>query len=155
MLHDFITKHWAVYAIILRKAGRIPLLYIGSATNATLGSPRRRDDYLKGRSLPHYMKRRPSEGYSITHIAPLLQCPIPAVSLILGFSFFHGFLTVIASGFDEMSHQDCPKSIDAAVQDAVVHDARVLQPDYSSAKVGEESSSGLASSDKACRIATG
>lgn len=74
-------KVWGVYVLELKKPGRRPLIYIGSATAAT-GARIRLQEHKHGSLCPRYVKDAKRGGYKITHTALLAQCPLPAASEI-------------------------------------------------------------------------
>ncbi|CAN9350910.1 unnamed protein product [Alternaria alternata] len=78
-------RRWGVYCLVLEKPGHIPLIYIGSGTDATRGCPARLQIYeqLKHFHLwPRNVLRAHRDGYKITHIGWLVSAPIPSAGII-------------------------------------------------------------------------
>lgn len=73
-------RKWGIYAVVRRKSGKTPLVYIGSATNTALGVHSRWLQYHR-RSLnwvPFFVRRAMKQGYRITHKGLIVSSPIPA-----------------------------------------------------------------------------
>lgn len=69
---------WAVYLILLLKAGCIPKIYIGSGTDKLNGAKARMRSYhSEDSTLPKYVKEALSDGYKIAHKGLLCWMPIP------------------------------------------------------------------------------
>jgi len=82
-----LSKLWAVYLLVLEKAGHRPRVYIGSGTGSELGVNRRMTTYDRrcrtGKSdngIPHYVETSLQEGYAITHKGLLAWTPLPLAS---------------------------------------------------------------------------
>ena len=73
---------WAIYAIVLEKAGSRPRLYIGSGTGSRDGVHTRLLQYDNLGALPRYVSSSIDEGYTIVHEGLLCWIPIP-VSILL------------------------------------------------------------------------
>ena len=75
-----VGKIWAIYVLVLEKAGERSKIYVGSAThtvggiNARLGGYRRRD------CLPRFVEKALKDGFTITHTGLLCWTPIPLAS---------------------------------------------------------------------------
>lgn len=77
-------KRWAVYAIVLEKSGAIPLVYIGSGTNALYGVSARWGFYnrLDFTMMPRHVCAALKDGYEITHKGILVWCSLPAAAKV-------------------------------------------------------------------------
>ncbi|KAL2195653.1 hypothetical protein P885DRAFT_79088 [Corynascus similis CBS 632.67] len=79
-LPDFIPKNvWGVYAIILRKPGYLPLVYIGSGTSVYRGVRTRIQEH-KTKVLK--LKAAYDKGYKRTRIVVLAHYAIPKASQV-------------------------------------------------------------------------
>ncbi|KAL2140019.1 hypothetical protein VTI28DRAFT_4327 [Corynascus sepedonium] len=82
-LPDFIPKNvWGVYAIILRKPGSVPLVYIGSGTSVYRGMRTRIQEHQSGVFTPEKLKAAYNKGYNKTRIVVLAHCAIPKASQV-------------------------------------------------------------------------
>lgn len=70
-------KLWAVYCIVLTKAGHRAKLYIGSATAFNQGAYARVKQYQEGNPLPQLVSKAIEEGYEISHHGLLCSMPQP------------------------------------------------------------------------------
>jgi hypothetical protein len=85
-LYLYIDKLWAVYLIVLKKDGRRPRVYIGSATESTYGirsrigcyDRRTRNDCLYN-GEPYFVDESMKDGFVVTHKG-LLVWTFPSVS---------------------------------------------------------------------------
>ncbi|CAN9367521.1 unnamed protein product [Alternaria alternata] len=81
-LPQAIIRQWAVYAIVMAKAGEKSGLYIGSGTNGTYGVTTRLSQYKPGGSmLPRFVKRAFEQGYHIAHRGLICLTPLPTPGL--------------------------------------------------------------------------
>ena len=76
-LPDAHVRLWGVYALLLKKDGEKPMLYIGSGTAARVGLKSRMACYTRGASLPRYVSRAMDNGYEVTYRGILVSSPIP------------------------------------------------------------------------------
>jgi cytochrome c553 len=76
---DIVAK-WGVYVLVLEKKDAVPLIYIGSGTNASSGLRGRFYQYEKKENLAVYVKKAVDEGYDIVHKGLLVWCPIPSAT---------------------------------------------------------------------------
>lgn len=76
-LHHYSPREWAIYVLILEKKDARPAIYVGSATNATLGVASRFSDYDKLRNLSVRCQDRVDNGYQITRKALLCTSRLP------------------------------------------------------------------------------
>jgi len=72
------AKQWAIYLLVLEKAGSIPKIYIGSGTDAKSGVSARLRDYDKGRNLPRWVQQALKDGYRIMSKGLLCETAIPS-----------------------------------------------------------------------------
>jgi len=82
-----LSKLWAVYLLVLEKAGHRPRIYVGSGTCSEGGVKRRMTAYDRrsqpGGSescIPYYVEAALQEGYTITHKGLLAWTPLPLAS---------------------------------------------------------------------------
>jgi hypothetical protein len=75
-------KVWAVYALLLEKAGYPAQLYIGSGTHSLSGVNIRFRDYDQGKNLPRFVQATLEQGYTISYRGLLCWAPLPSDSLI-------------------------------------------------------------------------
>ncbi|CAN9337257.1 unnamed protein product [Alternaria alternata] len=78
-------RRWGVYCLVLEKPGHIPLIYIGSGTDAKRGCPARLQIYEQLKHFhmwPKYVLKAHRDGYAITHIGWLVSAPIPSAGII-------------------------------------------------------------------------
>ena len=69
-------QKWAVYAVLMEKAGERPALYIGSATNCQYGIGSRASHYVPGgRYLPRFVRIHFERGFHMSHIGLLCWAP--------------------------------------------------------------------------------
>ncbi|KAI8935312.1 hypothetical protein NX059_007898 [Plenodomus lindquistii] len=81
-LSSYIPRNkWGVYVMVLRKRGFLPRLYIGSRT-AKKGVRARISEHYRGILTPKYVAAALEQGFKITHIAMLAECPIPSAANI-------------------------------------------------------------------------
>lgn len=86
---------WAVYLLVLKKAGEQPLVYVGSATESLRGVRSRFQTYDRARDLPVYVEDALKKGFLITHKGLLCTSPIPsAVQVPTGRAVFIALETV-------------------------------------------------------------
>lgn len=78
---DF-KRIWAVYVLVLTKFGCIPLIYVGSATDAKKGAVTRMNQYdrLDWNAIPRYVAEAIRRGYKISHKGILVSAPIPSAA---------------------------------------------------------------------------
>lgn len=70
---------WGVYVLVLEKSGRSSLIYIGSGTAANRGVRARLGEHRRGGvASPQLVSKAMHDGYKITHMALLAQCPAPS-----------------------------------------------------------------------------
>ncbi|KAH7416943.1 hypothetical protein BKA64DRAFT_283440 [Cadophora sp. MPI-SDFR-AT-0126] len=74
-------KRWAIYALVLEKAGCRPRLYIGSGTGSRDGVHSRLVQYDSFKVFPRYVAKSIDEGFTIVHKGLLCWIPIPGVHL--------------------------------------------------------------------------
>lgn len=74
---DFPLHTWGVYLLVLRKPGDTPLIYVGSGTALKSGVRVRESQYRRGVLLPTYVSDALQDGYNISTIVLVAQCPIP------------------------------------------------------------------------------
>jgi len=75
-----IYKLWAVYVLVLEKAGCRPRVYIGSGTDTKSGVSKRITEHKKGEKRPVYVQAAIDEGYKITHIGLICWAPYPSLA---------------------------------------------------------------------------
>lgn len=75
-------RTWAVYVLVLEKAGHRPRIYVGSGTCAKSGAWKRRRQYENRDSIPLYVRKSWKEGFVITHQGTLCTTRIPAASRV-------------------------------------------------------------------------
>ncbi|RDL36686.1 Clathrin heavy chain [Venustampulla echinocandica] len=75
-----VTKHWAVYLLVLEKPGCGPKIYIGSGTGELRGVVTRFYHYDNKTHLPRYIQHALDDGYMIVHKGLLCWCPIPTAT---------------------------------------------------------------------------
>jgi hypothetical protein len=80
---DGTPKRWAVYLLVLEKAGCRPRIYIGSGTNAAEGVRGRFYCNRAGVMLPRYVEKSVKGGYSIEHMGLLCWIDLPSPGLVL------------------------------------------------------------------------
>lgn len=75
---------WAIYVLVLEKAGERAKIYIGSGSEFTKGYLKRMEAYDKrmengthASAMPSGVERALNDGYEITHKATLAWTPIP------------------------------------------------------------------------------
>lgn len=105
-------KLWAVYLLVLEKAGHRSKIYVGSGRDFEKGYLRRMQQYdarIQGGSadtIPSYVEEALIDGYQITHKATLAWAPIPLASeksaltaflLLLETVFCLSFLAMLSS----------------------------------------------------------
>ncbi|QPC66654.1 hypothetical protein HYE67_008885 [Fusarium culmorum] len=73
---------WGIYVLVLEKPGCTPYIYIGSGTASKQGVSARFNGHRTGNACPHYVLKAKRDGYTITHMALLVLCPIPALDQI-------------------------------------------------------------------------
>jgi len=73
---------WGVYAVVLRKDGCRPIIYIGSGTAARGGVRARFSCYDNLSVLPQHVLKALQDGYEISHRGLLVSCPIPSAARI-------------------------------------------------------------------------
>ncbi|RBR11796.1 uncharacterized protein FIESC28_08835 [Fusarium coffeatum] len=71
-------KLWGIYVLVLKKPGCIPGIYIGCGTDSSTGVSGRLSGHRNGRQCPQYVDKAKRDGYTITHMALLVSCPMPA-----------------------------------------------------------------------------
>lgn len=83
----YLDKLWAVYLLVLEKAGERPRIYIGSGTSAEGGVRRRMTTYDRRSdtgepqsTISEYVETSLQEGYAITHKCLLAWTPLPLPS---------------------------------------------------------------------------
>jgi len=77
------AKFWAIYGIVMEKAGCDPDLYCGSGTDADVGASSRLKNYTPlGSNLPPFIKLRFQQGYHISHIGLLCRALLPTPGLV-------------------------------------------------------------------------
>jgi hypothetical protein len=69
---------WGIYVLVLKKPGCTPYIYIGSGTASKQGVSARFNGHRTGNACPQYVLQAKRHGYTITHMALLVSCPIPA-----------------------------------------------------------------------------
>jgi hypothetical protein len=74
---------WAIYLLLLEKAGCRPKTYVGSGTDRVSGFASRWKDYDLKLNLPRYVQEAVDDGYAITHKGLLCWSPIPPRTQIL------------------------------------------------------------------------
>jgi hypothetical protein len=86
-----LEKLWAIYLIVLEKAGHRPRIYIGSGTCSETGVRKRINTYNRrskngvlDSGIPQYVETSLQEGYAITH-----QCLLAWTDLPLASERFH------------------------------------------------------------------
>lgn len=95
-------KFWAVYVLVLEKAGQRARVYVGSGRDFSKGYLRRMETYDKrsagGRpdGIPALVEEALQDGFAITHKATLAWTPIPLTSEK---SALHGLLLLIETFF--------------------------------------------------------
>lgn len=77
-LKDF----WAIYLVVLEKAGCKPLIYIGSGTARKQGVWSRFLCYLGCYTLPFYVQKAMNDGYEMTHYGLLCWAPTPTLIMM-------------------------------------------------------------------------
>lgn len=108
-LPNNVKARWAVYLLILRKAGCRIKIYIGSATNAQYGAVVRFANYdtQDGTNLPYRVKKALEEGYVITNKGLLCWCPIPPAGKYFSARvLFHALEAMFAFVFWAMVSKD-------------------------------------------------
>jgi len=78
-------RRWGVYCLVLEKPGHLPLIYIGSGTDAKRGCPARLQIYEQLKHFhmwPRNVLKAHRDGYKITHIGWLVSAPIPSAGII-------------------------------------------------------------------------
>lgn len=76
-------KIFAIYCIVLLKAGCKALLYFGSGTEQYDGAEKRVDSYHDdSKSLPRFMGKAIKDGYTIAHKGLLCWTPLPTPGLV-------------------------------------------------------------------------
>jgi hypothetical protein len=63
---------WGIYALVLEKTDNVPLIYIGSGTEAKRGVRARWSNYDRNHNVPLYVRRALDDGYIIVHKGLLL-----------------------------------------------------------------------------------
>lgn len=76
------AKAWGVYAITLSHQTLVPILYIGSGTAAQQGVKQRLQNYDDEKLLPSTIDNALELGYTITHKAMLVHCPLPTAAAV-------------------------------------------------------------------------
>lgn len=79
---------WAVYVLVLEKAGCRPVIYIGSGTDKDRGVAGRFYDYKHIYRHPLTMRMLTQSGYTITHKGCLCWSPIPPLNEQYRFRLF-------------------------------------------------------------------
>jgi hypothetical protein len=76
------SQRWGIYAVVLEKPGAVPLIYIGSGTNATDGVKTRLNQYnrLDVLTMPRFVDAALKDGFQIVHKGLLMWCPIPSAT---------------------------------------------------------------------------
>jgi hypothetical protein len=70
---------WGVYVLVFKQPGHIPLIYIGSGTGQYRGLRARLTEHRTGKNIPKYVRLWAYDaGYTMTHVAVLAHCAIPA-----------------------------------------------------------------------------
>ncbi|PSK57848.1 ATP synthase subunit beta, mitochondrial [Elsinoe australis] len=78
-----LSKIFAIYCIVLLKAGCKALLYFGSGTEQYDGAEKRVDSYKDdNKSLPRFMLKAIKDGYTIAHKGLLCWTPLPTPGLV-------------------------------------------------------------------------
>lgn len=81
-LPAFAGRKWAVYALVLKKWGYVPLIYIGFGTNMTEGIRARERHYDNPQVhwwiLPKNVRKALEDGYVIVHKGMLLWIDMPS-----------------------------------------------------------------------------
>jgi hypothetical protein len=103
----YLEKLWAIYLIVLEKAGHRPRIYIGSRTSSESGVRKRINTYNRrskygvlDSGIPQYVKTSLQEGYAITHQCLLAWTDLPlALERFHLRCFFHILKTVFALVF--------------------------------------------------------
>ncbi|OBT71669.1 hypothetical protein VF21_10587 [Pseudogymnoascus sp. 05NY08] len=75
-------RWWGVYALVLKKAGCRPMLYIGSGTSTFGGVRARLKQYDDGFLLPQYVAKALDDGFDIVHKGLLCWIPRPPASKV-------------------------------------------------------------------------
>lgn len=75
------SKTWAVYALVYRKTGHRPILYIGSATDQDHGVESRFRSYRTSHMLPEGIRIATSSGFTLASQKLLITSPIPAAAI--------------------------------------------------------------------------
>ncbi|KAL7801766.1 hypothetical protein V8C43DRAFT_301742 [Trichoderma afarasin] len=78
---------WGVYAIVLKKPGCVPQVYIGSGTRVRGGLLGRFRDYRGGNNLPKLVSESLVQNYKITHSGVLLWSLFHPTLMFPGFDF--------------------------------------------------------------------
>ncbi|KAF7934116.1 uncharacterized protein EAE97_008476 [Botrytis byssoidea] len=75
---------WAVYVVLMEKAGSAPKLYVGSGTSVAGGYKSRCETYLSGKTarMPIGVRRALKHGYAIAKFGCLCWCSVPPSSLV-------------------------------------------------------------------------
>jgi hypothetical protein len=81
-LPSFTSPCWAVYLLVLEKAGRRPRIYVGVATNAKDGVAVRFKQYDEGEHLPRRVESSLAQGFEIVNKGLLCWTSIPTPGLV-------------------------------------------------------------------------
>ncbi|KZL63107.1 pyruvate carboxylase, partial [Colletotrichum incanum] len=74
------SKRWAIYVLVLEKAGCRPKVYIGAGTEKRSGVSTRIGQYRRGENFSTYVQKAVNEGFSIAHMGLLCWVPLPPAS---------------------------------------------------------------------------
>ncbi|KAK4961355.1 pyruvate carboxylase [Elasticomyces elasticus] len=105
------SKVWAVYAVVLKKAGCPDQLGIGSGTRVTGGAKARTNNYSNRThaQLPRFVRMAYDQGYHLSHVGMLCWTPIPLPALVPRARLY--FLS-LESVFHCVFYSTYPKSMD-------------------------------------------
>jgi len=76
------TSRWAVYALVLEKAGHRSRIYVGVCTNATIGVNARFKHYDDLKLLPRYVRTSLEEGFEIVTKGLLCWTSLPLAGVV-------------------------------------------------------------------------
>jgi hypothetical protein len=116
-----LVKLWAVYLLVLEKAGHRPKIYIGSATHSKRDVSMPMGQYRREQCIPGFVQRYLNNGYRISHKGLLCWSPFPTAAekyrfrglfLVLETAFSLYFWAMVSRNKDYGMPHLCPWSLD-------------------------------------------
>lgn len=104
---------WGIYVLVLKKPGCTPGIYIGSGTASNQGVSARFNGHRTGNACPYRVEEAKRNGFTITHMALLVSCPMPTPDQI---PRFRVLLLLLEAAFTcifcSLRHRDVPYGIE-------------------------------------------